>query len=353
PSSPTYSPQPPTEPRAQIHAWSVLALAGQPQRSTMNFYLSKLQYLTSDSEYLLSAAYVLSGDPSRAKELISKTFVSQSKIRSTGGSFYSPLRDEAIALTALLEVDPTHDQIPVMAKHISEALKGRSWYSTQERAFSLIALGRIAKEAAKTSINAKVSSNGQRIGSYNNDDEPLELASEDLKGTLNIKTSGQGTLYYFWETEGISKDGSYMEKDSYIKVRRTFYHENGSVADLKNIDQNDRLIVKLTLSKTFSSSVDNVVVTDMLPACFEVENPRFGDLPNYRWIKGATRPDYSDFRDDRVHLFVDIHNNWERSYYYVVRAVSKGHYKLGPVAADAMYNNEYHSYHGAGEVVVR
>lgn len=349
----TYTEKKPIYPRANIYSLYVLALAGQPQRSTMNFYLSKLQYLTSDSEYLLSAAYVLSGDPSRAKELINKTFVSQSKIRSTGGSFYSPLRDEAIALTALMEVDPTHDQIPVMAKHISDALKGRSWYSTQERAFSLIALGKIAKEAAKTSINAEITSNGQRIGSYDNSDEPLEIVGEDLKGSLNIKTSGQGTLYYFWETEGISKDGSYIEEDSYIKVRRTFYHENGSIADLKNIDQNDRLIVKLSVSKTFSSSIENVVVTDMLPACFEVENPRFGELPNYRWINRASTPDYSDFRDDRVHLFVDLYSNTERNYYYVVRAVSKGSYQLGPVSADAMYNNEYHSYHGAGEVVVK
>jgi len=36
-----------------------------------------------------------------------------------------------------------------------------------------------------------------------------------------------------------------------------------------------------------------------------------------------------------------------------VRAVSPGVYKMGPVSADAMYNGEYHSYNGAGTVVVR
>ncbi|MEO9484869.1 MAG: MG2 domain-containing protein [Ekhidna sp.] len=349
----TYTEKRTIYPRANIYSLFVLALNGQPQVSTMNFYLSKKQYLTSDSRYLLSAAYVLSGDPARSRELIDTQFKSESQIRSTGGSFYSPIRDEAIALTALLDVDPSNSEIPVMAKHVSEALKSRSWYSTQERAFSLIALGRIAREASKTSINAEIKANGKTIGSYKNTSEPLELSGADVKGNVSISTSGEGTLYYFWESEGISKDGSYIQEDKYIRVRRTYYHENGAIADLNNIKQNDRLIVKLSLSKTFGSSIDNVVVTDMLPGCFEVENPRFGQLPAFRWIKDASRPDYSDFRDDRVHLFTDLNYSNTRNYYYMVRAVSKGQYNLGPVAADAMYNNEYHSYYGAGKVVVK
>lgn len=39
-------------------------------------------------------------------------------------------------------------------------------------------------------------------------------------------------------------------------------------------------------------------------------------------------------------------------YYYEVRAVSPGTYTTGPVMADAMYNGEYHSYHGVGVVRV-
>ncbi|MEP1032194.1 MG2 domain-containing protein [Ekhidna sp.] len=349
----TYTQKRAIYPRANIYSLYVLALVGQPQVSTMNFYLSKTEYLTSDSKYLLSAAYVLSGDPSRSGELIGAQFKSESQIRSTGGSFYSPIRDEALALTALLDVDPTNSEIPVMAKNISEALKSRRWFSTQERAFSLIALGRIAREAEKTSINAEIAANGKTIGSYKNTKEPLELSGEDVKGKVSINTSGEGTLYYFWESEGISKDGSYVQEDKYIRVRRTYYHENGAIANLSNIKQNDRLIVKLSLSKTFNSNIENVVVTDMLPGCFEVENPRFGQLPAFRWIRDASRPDYSDFRDDRVHLFTDLNYSNTRNYYYMVRAVSKGTYNLGPVAADAMYNNEYHSYHGAGKVVVK
>ena len=37
----------------------------------------------------------------------------------------------------------------------------------------------------------------------------------------------------------------------------------------------------------------------------------------------------------------------QKDFYYMVRAVSPGTYKLGPVQADAMYDGSYHSYNGA------
>lgn len=58
-----------------------------------------------------------------------------------------------------------------------------------------------------------------------------------------------------------------------------------------------------------------------------------------------------DIRDDRLHLFVNA-NASRQVYYYTVRAVSPGVFQQGPVSADAMYNNDYHSYHGAGKIVI-
>ncbi len=349
----TYTSKRAIYPRSSIYSLYILALAGEPQRSTMNFYYSKQGSLTSDSKYLLAAAYSLTGDRQRGLSFLPSDFSTDATIKSSGGSFYSPLRDEAIALASLLDADPTHSQIPVMAKHVADALKSRRWYNTQERAFSLVALGRIAKQAANSNITATVSGPNGKIGEFENTKEPLELAGENLTGNINIQTQGEGTLYYFWETEGISKDGSYEEEDNYLKIRRTFLNEGGGTVDLSNVKQNDRIVVRLTLQNAYGTAVENIVVTDMLPACFEVENPRFGELPEYRWIKDSSTPDHSDFRDDRVHLFTDLYTGQKRVYYYMVRAVSKGKFQLGPVAADAMYNNEYHSYHGGGEVIVK
>jgi uncharacterized protein YfaS (alpha-2-macroglobulin family) len=70
------------------------------------------------------------------------------------------------------------------------------------------------------------------------------------------------------------------------------------------------------------------------------------------WIKNAATPEEMDVRDDRLNLFVDLNSN-RQVYYYAVRAVSPGTFRMGPVSAEAMYNGEYHSYHGAGTITIK
>jgi uncharacterized protein YfaS (alpha-2-macroglobulin family) len=93
------------------------------------------------------------------------------------------------------------------------------------------------------------------------------------------------------------------------------------------------------------------VITDLLPAGFEIENPRTKDIPGMDWIKDGYSPTALDVRDDRINLFVNS-EKLRQNYYYAVRAVSPGVFKMGPVSADAMYNGEYHSYNGGGMIKV-
>ena len=172
-------------------------------------------------------------------------------------------------------------------------------------------------------------------------------------GSTNVEivTKGSGRLYYFWEAQGISSTGAYKEEDSYLKVRRNFYDRNGKAISSGSFKQNDLIIIGVTLERSFSTSIENVVITDLLPAGFEIENPRTKEIPGMDWIKDGATPTALDVRDDRIHFFVDASSN-RQTYYYAVRAVSPGNYKMGPVSADAMYNGEYHSYHGAGVIRV-
>jgi uncharacterized protein YfaS (alpha-2-macroglobulin family) len=134
-------------------------------------------------------------------------------------------------------------------------------------------------------------------------------------------------------------------------VRRRFFDRYGRAVNDNSFAQNDLVIVQLTLEKSYSGDVDNVVISDLLPAGFEIENPRTKEIPGMDWIKDAGTPSAIDVRDDRINLFVDLTNS-RQVYYYAVRAVSPGNYKMGPVSAEAMYNGEYHSYNGAGVIRV-
>jgi uncharacterized protein YfaS (alpha-2-macroglobulin family) len=237
-----------------------------------------------------------------------------------------------------------------MAKHVSDKLKSRRWLSTQERAFSFLALGKLARSANKSNVTATINVNGKTIAHVSNGQWKGDMAA--LKGNnVQIETNGNGSLYYYWVSEGISASGKYKEEDNYIRVRKRFYDRFGNALTGNTFKQNDLIIVGITLENAYSTEIDNIVITDLLPAGFEIENPRTKEISGMDWIKNENEPTAIDVRDDRIHFFVDLYSK-PQTYYYAVRAVSPGVYKMGPVSADAIYDGEYHSYNGAGIIKV-
>jgi uncharacterized protein YfaS (alpha-2-macroglobulin family) len=337
-------------PKEVAYGLYVLALANRSNVPAMNYYKANPAILALDSRYLLSAAYAVAGDRKSFVAMLPSSFSGEESVAQTGGSYYSDVRDEAISLNALVDVDPSNAQVGSMAKHVAEKLKTRHYLSTQERAFAFLALGKIAKAANKSTATAEIKVNGKTIAKVDNGQWQGDMKA--LGGTnVEIVTKGDGRLFYFWEAEGISASGAYKEEDSYLKVRKRFYDRFGHPLTGTTFKQNDLIIIGVTLERSFSTPIENVVITDLLPAGFEIENPRTKEIPGMDWIKDAASPTALDVRDDRIHFFVDAYSN-KQTYYYAVRAVSPGQYKMGPVSADAMYNGEYHSYNGAGVIRV-
>ena len=338
-------------PKEVAYSLYVLALAGKPNVSAMNYYKSNPALLALDSRYLLSAAYALAGDQAGFREILPSVFKGEVSVAQTGGSFYSDIRDEAIALDVLLDVDPRNSQVPVMARQVADQLKARPWYSTQECAFGFLAMGKLARAAAQSTAIATARVGGRTVGEMQG--SSTKWTAAELKGTqVSLDVKGNGALYYWWQAEGISASGAYKEEDSYIRARRKFFDRFGHEIYGTTFHQNDLVIVQLTLEKSYAGDISNIVLTDLLPAGFEIENPRTKDIPGMDWIKNASEPTAMDVRDDRINLFVNLDES-RQVYYYAVRAVSPGVYQMGPVSADAMYNGDYHSYNGAGTITIK
>jgi uncharacterized repeat protein (TIGR01451 family) len=327
----------------------IMAIYGKPDVSAMNYYKSNPDQLALDSRYQLACTYLAIGDRKSYDELLPKAFEGEHSQNCFGGSFYSYIRDEAMALNALLENDPDNPQVGIMVKHISQQLKKSHYLNTQERAFTFLALGKFMKRQSENPVTATISSNGKTLASFDGKDVTLK---KGISGeSLNVHVSGKGNLYYFWEEEGISAKGEFKEEDNFLKVRKYFFNRFGQPVSIRDIKQGDLIAVKISVQNLENATVENVVLTDMLPAGFEIENPRIGEVQEMSWVKDESQPDYFDVRDDRINFFTSVY--WHpRNFYYLVRAVSLGNYTMGPVSADAMYNGEYHSYNGAGVVRV-
>lgn len=332
-----------------LYSLYVLALAGKSDLALMNYYRARPHLLTTDSRYLLAGAFGLSNKWNAFNELMPGTFLSEEPLRESGGSFDSPVRANAIVLSVLCDVDPKNKQIPSLIRYLTA--KGRRIYSTQDKAWSFLALGKAVSKNAKAKVNVDVLVDGKNIGNYNN--QNWSLSSKQLNGkNVSFKPTGSGEVYYFWSTEGIKMNGADVpDEDENIQVRRRYYNRDGELLTGGAMRQGDLIVCEIEL-RTGLRGVENLVVSDLIPAGLEIENPRLGTSTSLSWIKSNLYPDYMDVRDDRMLLFTNMSANDNRKYHYMMRAVTAGKFKLAPVGCEAMYDPDFHSYNGGGWVSV-
>ena len=341
--------------RTTIYALYALAVAGKPNRSAMNYYKQNSGLLTPDSRYLLASTFFRLGDTRSFSALLPKKFVDNTTGRQTGGSYASPIRNLALVLDVLVETDRDNLQIPALARQLAGALKQAVYLNTQEASFAFLALGKLARQTATSTATATVTTGGNLLGTMNG--TSLTINRIPTNAPLNLLAKGAGNVYYVAQSEGIPASGKIPEEDKGLRVRREYLNRDGKA--LTDVHQNDLVVVKITLVSTNGLAVENVVITDLLPAGLEVENPRLTGTPGREprdmpWIQKASigTPDYFDLRDDRINFYTTA-TGTVRSFYYLARAVSKGRFVAGPVSADAMYNGEYRSYNGARVLTVK
>ncbi|MFI5237647.1 MAG: alpha-2-macroglobulin, partial [Ignavibacteriales bacterium] len=333
-----------------LYSLYVLALAGSGDISTMNYYNARPHLVSEDMRYLLAGSYALMGRWNSYYEIVPNTFRPERTDRLTGGSFDSEIRANAIMLNVLLEVEPANKQIPVIIKYLSQNFD--KTYSTQERSFTFLALGKAASINTNADVSVEIIVDGRSINKFSGKD--LTVSDEKLNASnITLKASGKGEVYYFWSAEGIKVNEKVKEEDSYLQIRRSFYnYKTGRLIPDRRFYQGELIVCKIELSG-FERSAENIVITDLIPAGFEIENPRLNPATELKWLpKNPINVQYLDIRDDRLLLFTDLKRNQTNEFYYLLRVVNLGTYQLPVIGAEAMYDQEYHSYNGAGVVKI-
>ena len=333
-----------------IYSLYVLAMAGEGDIATMNYYKARPHLVSEDMRYMLAGSYALMGRWNSYYEIVPNAFTPERTDRLTGGSFDSDIRANAIMLNVLLEVEPANKQVPLIIKYLTQ--NSDRMYSTQERSFAFLALGKAASLNANADCNSRYNVDGKSINKFSGKD--LTVSEEKLNASnIILKASGKGEVYYFWSAEGVKLNEKVKEEDSYMQIRRSFYsYKTGRLIPDKIFYQGELIVCKIELTG-FDRNADNIVITDLIPAGFEIENPRLNPATELKWVpKNPMNVQYMDIRDDRLLLFTDLKRNQTNDFYYLLRVVNQGTYQLPVIGAEAMYDQEYHSYNGAGVVRV-
>ena len=338
-----------------VYACYVLAAAGEPEKGVMHYLKNNLLSNLNDySQFRLAGAFALSGELETALSMLPISVSSQNGgNRETGTNFDSPVRSQAIILDVLAEVNENHPSIPMLVSNLSEAASQRKrWGTTQENAFAFLALGKILKKKMDGNYTGKVTVNGEHLTNFDSAMPSIRLANTDWDGAqVKIAIEGEGSCYYYWSTFGIRRDSFIEEYDRDLEVRRRYLNEDGISYD-EEFQHGDLVIAEITV-KALTSNLENVVVVDMLPAGFEIENARLASRAGIPWLKTQDfKPDYVDIRDDRLIFFGAFPRQRERKFHYALRAVTRGTFTLPPVSAEAMYDPAKSSVAGSGKLKI-
>ena len=332
----------------RAHAIYVLAKAGRVKSSWIR-RLQETKDLPEAGKLYLAGSLALMGDKKAMSELIGQSFNDKS-FSATGEGEFNVL-PAALGLSIFMETNPENPLVPVLVKRLEGAMKEGQWGTTQNNAQALIGLGKYTRflKAQTQNFTGRILSDGKPVASFD-DKNGVSLKGAELPGKdIALEVEGAGTVYYYWTSGGVPASGKVEEKDSGLKARRSFLGSAGKPFDLKKLKQGDVVVVDIRLGAR--QNYKNVVLVDLLPAGFEVENPRLAssdasDLSE----KDMINPQKIDIRDDRVLIFTDVSD--DTHYRYVVRAVTPGKFKLPAVSAECMYDPSIASVNGAGEITI-
>ncbi len=325
------------------YAAYVLAAAGHPERGTMHYLKNRgLSGLSDYSHFQLAGAFALSGELETALSMlpvsVSPTFDNKGTgQRETGGTLDSPVRAQAIMLDVLAEVNENHPSVPMLVKSLSEAAsEGNRWTTTQENAFAFLALGKILKKQMDRNYTGTLKLNGEHFADF--DATETRYTDEAWDGTrIQLSVQGEGSCYYYWSAFGIQRDSFIEEYERELQVSRRYFNKDGE-GRTGTFVHGDLIVAEITV-KALTTDLENVVIVDMLPTGFEIENPRLESRAGIPWLKTQDfKPDYLDIRDDRLIFFGTFPRQRERKFYYALRAVTQGDFTLPPIVAEAMYD---------------
>jgi alpha-2-macroglobulin len=378
---------------ARAYALYVLARNGRAQAGDLRYWVDTRldRFATPLAQAQLGAALALMGDKERAERAFRAAIATIEKAASDAGAwngaradYGSLLRDGAGIAALASETGTAKAATPGLTGVLARVYQTRTYTSTQEQAWMLLAARALAEETRDMSLtvggrplDATPVSQPVRVTLSGTIDATLARGSTPLDAValatapIDIVNHGDNATDVLVSVVGTSLTPEPAISKGFT-IARAYYTLDGQKIDLQSAEggasslkQNDRLIVVLTVEGTEAGG--RVLVVDRLPAGLEIENPRLvegGDLKGFDWLQRPREPQHTEFRDDRFVAAFDFFGERSRgdgpaanvaakaTVAYIVRAVSPGTYVHPAATVEDMYRPDRFARTATGKLEV-
>jgi len=321
----------------QAYRLYTLALAGSPEIGAMN-RLKELKDLSLQAQWRLAAAYALAGKTDVANQMVASLPDRVPVYREWGYTYGSDLRDKAMILETLTTLDKT-SQAATVAKDLATDMNSNRWMSTQETAYSLMAMAKYqAMSKSDKGLTAAVNFNGKDMKVETN----LSMLEHQLaikeggSNSIQVTNKSKGTLCVKLREVGVPLQGDETNSRSNLNMSIRFLSK-GSAIDVSHLKQGTEFTVEVTVTHPgILKEYKELALTEVFPSGWEIRNTRLeGNEPSL----GSSSSDYQDFRDDRVMTYFGLQPGETKRYVVMVTATYAGRFYFPGAYCEAMYDN--------------
>lgn len=321
----------------QAYRLYTLALAGQPELAAMN-RLRESKQLSNDAKWRLAAAYALTGKNNVANELSKTANINFTPQNYDYYTYGSPFRNKAMALETMVATGDARQR--ELAVSVAKELSSQRWYSTQETAYGLLAMGKMIQKNGGKAMELTFTKDGKSTTVKTE----RVLAQRDLgismgENTVNVTNNKGNVVYVTLAQKGKLPLGEELTEQRKLSIKSEYLDGKGKVLDVSNLRQGSEITAKIAITNTSNDWVGNVALSKIFPSGWEIVNTSFTELGG--GASGNAR--YTDIRDDRVNFYFDLDAKKTKVFVVKLNASYLGNYYLPGTQTEAMYDNTYYA----------
>ncbi|WP_372602961.1 alpha-2-macroglobulin, partial [Actibacterium sp.] len=334
---------------ALAYALMVLAREGAAAIGDLRYYADVKgdDFGTPLASAQLGAALAFYGDQTRADRMFARAVAQVEAAKARPQSLiwradYGTLRRDAAGVLALAtEAGSAVVNPAVLSDMIAPDTSARS---TQEAVWTLLAANALIDSVASEGFAVNgVPASGPLVRMLGQGDAAEQVVRN------GSGREAQLTLTTFGVPEQPQPSGG-----NGYGIQRRYYTLDGDPVSPAAVPVGTRLVTVIEVTP-FDQAEARLMISDPLPAGFEIDNPallRAGDIRALDWIEVLTDPAHTEFRQDRFLAAVDWRSDVAFRLAYIVRAVTPGSYHHPAASVEDMYRPDRRAWGDTGAVNV-
>ncbi|MCC6370470.1 MAG: hypothetical protein IT236_05630 [Bacteroidia bacterium] len=321
----------------QAYRLFVLALSNNPELGAMN-RLREEKNLSLPAKWRLAATYKLVGQNEVALALIQNLSTSVAHYNELSYSYGSDTRDEAMILETLSLLNDRAKATPI-AQTLAKKLSSNVWMSTQETAYSLLAMCEFtgAKEnAGGFSFDYALNENAGKNYVSKKTIHQIKLNDKDInrKAPILLRNTGKSTLYAKIIVEGVPLVGDKTASFKDLKMLVKYKDMKGNEIKPDFLEQGTDFTAEVTIANPGTKGfLKEMALNQIFPSGWEIHNDRLDGT------EASSAARYQDIRDDRVYSYYDLAENTNKTFIVRLNATYLGKFYLPTIYSEAMYDN--------------